>query len=118
MGTGTGMGSTGQGQALPLGMCEHLNSASLRDVFDHLINDVGMRDPMLAFDVASIVVKEGAESWDDVLLLDEYVGISPGDQLALKSYLAGLGVPLITAGKIVTHVAHVRSAGSHRDSSV
>ena len=121
LGTGTGMvmgmGSTGQGVALPLGMCDHLNSASLRDVFDHLINDVGVRDPMLAFDVASIVVKEGAESWDDVLLLDEYVGTSPGDQSALKGYLVGLGVPLITAGKIVAHVAHVRSAGSQRDSS-
>ena len=87
---------------MPLAMCEHLNSASLREIFAHLVGDVSIRDGMLAFDVAAILVKEGVDSWQDVLQLDEYVGSGRGDEAGLKQYFLSVGIPAIVAGKIVS----------------
>jgi len=88
---------------MPLAMCEHLNSSSLRDIFAHLVGDVSIRDAMLAFDIAAILVKEGVDSWEDVLRLDEYVGSHRGDQTALKQYFLSVGIPAIAAGKIASY---------------
>lgn len=94
---------------VPLHLCDHLNSASMRDILQHICNDVGISDPIMAFDAALALVKDGNESWADVKRLDCLVA-SRGDWQGLQRYLVAQGMPAALSGKLVEHLEAVRNS--------
>jgi hypothetical protein len=73
------------------------------DIFTHLLGEIGIRDVNLATEVAHRFVREGFESWEDVLHVFDFVGgKSPYD--GVMKYLTDTGIPFAVAGKITSYI--------------
>jgi hypothetical protein len=96
----------------------------LEEIASHIKLGLRIRDDSIATTTARCLVKEGCESWEDVLNLVEFVGglsddggafggaVSHQSFQAVNKFLLSAGVPVIAAGKLVAFLRQHHSSKS------
>lgn len=81
------------------------------DITQNLLTVLRIRDKNTISEVAKCLVKEGCESWDDVLQLHNFLGGEGQDNMQpVYAFLLKAGVPVIAAGKLISYLRSQQQA--------
>ena len=83
-----------------------ISRSAEEEIYANLVNEVKVRDGVLASKCAKLLSREGCESWNDVLNLPDYVAVGENGHAAqfVNRFLYENNIPAVAAGKIAAYV--------------